>query len=285
MNIVPAAGQTPDVDLERLAEALRGRRVAVLTGAGLSTESGIPDYRGEGTRQRARSPVQYREFMDSEAARRRYWARAVVGWPRFSSKTPNAAHLALEQLEGRAGFLSPITQNVDRLHQRAGSREVIELHGALAEVTCTSCRLMLSREEVQARLLELNPDFVSQTAEMAPDGDAELDPELIEGFELLPCPRCGGVLKPHVVFFGEGVPRERVERAFERVDSANALLVLGTSLAVFSGYRFVRRAKERNQPVHVVNAGPTRADPIAASKLEARLGELLPRLVARLVEA
>lgn len=279
---VPGVSPVADEAIEALADALDGRRVAVLTGAGISTESGIPDYRSEGTRRRARSPVQYADFVRSEGARRRYWARALLGWPRISEAKPNAAHHALAELESAGLFLPPITQNVDRLHQAAGSGGVIELHGALAEVECLGCRDRLSRQDVQARLQERNPRFEARPAEIAPDGDAELSEEALETFEIVSCRRCGGVLKPHVVFFGESVPRARVEAAFFRVASADTLLVLGTSLAVFSGFRFARRAAELGLPVHVVNVGETRADPISRSKLEGRLGDVVPRLAALL---
>lgn len=278
---MPARGPVDEGALDALVDALRGRTVAVLTGAGMSTESGIPDYRGEGTRARARNPVQYRAFVDDPAARRRYWARATLGWPAFRDRRENDAHRALAALEG-AGASPPITQNVDRLHQKAGSADVIELHGALAEVICLSCRTLYARDEVQTWMLELNPGFAAADAEIAPDGDVEL--EDTEGFVTATCPRCSGVLKPHVVFFGESVPRDRVERAFRRVRSADALLVVGTSLAVYSGFRFVRRAHEEGQPVHVVNAGPTRADALATTRLDGRVGDILPRLVQRLRE-
>lgn len=254
--------------------------MAVLTGAGCSTESGIPDYRGPETRRRARNPIQYKAFVGDPEARRRYWARAIVGWRKFAGKEPNPAHHALAQLETRGRLSGLITQNVDRLHQAAGSRTIIELHGALADVVCLECRLHLDRESVQAELHELNPGYVDafRAAEMAPDGDADVLEEAIATFRVYDCPRCGGPLKPHVVFFGEGVPATRVQAAWDIIDEADALLVVGSSLAVFSGYRFVRGAPARNKPVAIVNLGETRGDKHAELKVDARAGELLPLL-------
>ncbi|MEQ9078695.1 MAG: NAD-dependent protein deacetylase [Sandaracinaceae bacterium] len=275
------ASPVRDDDVERLAELLRERNVAVLTGAGCSTESGIPDYRGPETRRRARNPVKYRQFMRDPEARRRYWARAVVGWGRFAGKHPNAAHRALAALERSGHLRGLITQNVDRLHHAAGSRDVIELHGALAEVRCMGCDGIVSREELQSRLLAANPGWTSLHAEMAPDGDAELPPAVSARFELIDCD-CGGFFKPNVVFFGESVPRPLVERAYAEVDAARVLLVIGSSLAVFSGYRFVKRAAQEGRPVALVNLGESRGDPHATLNVQARAGEVLPRVAEAL---
>ena len=272
----PSDQSTPS--LEPLAALLRGRRIAVLTGAGCSTESGIPDYRGEGTRRRARNPMQYRAFLGSEQARARYWARAVVGWARFRAARPNAAHDALAAMERDGTVHGLVTQNVDRLHQAAGSRDVIELHGALAEVRCLDCGAVDARETTQARLLEANPGWVEQTAELLPDGDAELPDDVVERFRVVGCRACGGVLKPAVVFFGDSVPRPVVDAAMATVRSADALLVVGSSLAVYSGLRFVRAAAERGMEIAIVNLGETRADPLAHLKVEARAGQVLPAL-------
>lgn len=269
--------------LERLLPVLGGRRLALLTGAGASTESGIPDYRGPGTRARARNPIQYRAFLSDAPTRQRYWARSVLGWPRMAGARPNPGHAALAELE-RAGIVSGIvTQNVDRLHSVAGSRRVIELHGALAEVICLSCRHIDSRARLQEQLLELNPGWLSRPVEYAPDGDAELPAELVRDFRIIDCPCCGGVFKPHVVFFGEAVPKDRVAAAYEVIDSAAALVVVGSSLTVWSGFRFVRYASERNVPIVVVNLSETRADPLAALCVPARSGEILPALARALV--
>jgi NAD-dependent SIR2 family protein deacetylase len=270
--------------VDELVGLLRGRRLSILTGAGISTESGIPDYRGPETLRRARNPIRFADYMRDDLLRARYWARSLVGWERFSSAAPNAAHHALAALEQADLTTGLVTQNVDRLHQRAGSREVIELHGALAEVRCLDCGALEPRHELQHRLVVLNPDVLAHAVELAPDGDAELDASraLLAGFRVPRCLRCEGTLKPNVVFFGENVPRETVEAAYARVEASEALLVIGSSLAVFSGYRFVRRAEERGIPVAIVNLGPTRGDPHATLRVEARAGELLPALVAAL---
>jgi NAD-dependent deacetylase sirtuin 4 len=268
--------------LDALITLLRGRRVATLTGAGISTDSGIPDYRGPETRRRARNPIQHREFVGALETRRRYWARSAIGWPRFRSFLPNAAHHALARLEARGVVQGLITQNVDRLHHKAGQKQAIELHGALHEVKCLDCGVRESRDGLQERLLALNPAFATRSAELAPDGDAELPPGSLEGFVVPACLHCDGALKPDVVFFGDNVPRDRVDQAFALVDAADALLVVGSSLAVFSGYRFVLRAHERKTAVAIVNLGETRGDPLATLKLDARSGEVLPALAQAL---
>ena len=258
-------------ELKRLVE---GARVCVLTGAGISTESGIPDYRGPTAPPRRRQPIQHREFLEQGAMRARYWARSMLGWPRFRVFEPNAAHLAL----ARAGQLTGvITQNVDRLHQKAGSREVLELHGALHDVRCLSCGRHQDRDALQVHLERENAGLLGQRFTLFADGDADLPDEVVERFVVPSCP-CGGVLKPDVVFFGDAVPKSRLELAFEMLDAAQVLLVVGSSLTVFSGYRFVLRAKERGLRVAVVNLGPTRADGDVELKVEAPAGEVLPQL-------
>lgn len=268
----PASGALSD-----LAGLLAGRRVCALTGAGCSTESGIPDYRGEGTATRARNPIQHRQFVDDPAWRARYWARSALGWPRVARARPNRGHLALAAMG-----VPVVTQNVDRLHQGAGSTDVIELHGALADVVCLGCGARIARDAFQEALLAANPALAGWIArdpmglgvEAAPDGDAELD-----GLADVPgCPACGGVLKPDVVFFGGNVPRGRVDAAFDRVRAAEVLLVVGTSLTVFSGYRFVKRASEWGMPVAIVNRGPTRGDGLATLTVDGLAGEVLPAL-------
>ncbi|MBX3187832.1 MAG: NAD-dependent protein deacetylase [Labilithrix sp.] len=259
--------------LSRLSAELRLGGVVALTGAGVSTESGIPDYRSPEALARPRRPIQGPEFVRSERLRRRYWARAMTGWDRFKLARPGAAHDALARLEARGCVTGLITQNVDRLHHAAGSRNIVELHGALAEVICLVCSAIEDRESVQTRMRAANPAIVD--APMAPDGDADLPDEWIERFEVPSCARCDGVLKPHVVFFGHNVARPIVDRAFAMVDDARALLVVGTSLAVYSGYRFSRRAVERGIPVFIVNRGPVRGEEHAAWKIESSTGATL----------
>ncbi|AUX43225.1 NAD-dependent deacetylase [Sorangium cellulosum] len=268
--------------LDALVALVRGKRLVVLTGAGCSTESGIPDYRGPETRRRARNPIQGREFSRSAEIRQRYWARAVIGWERFSRAEPNPAHHALARLE-RGGLLEGlITQNVDGLHHAAGSRRVIELHGALSEVACLACGAVEPRAALQERLLALNPGWLRLAADLAPDGDADLPAEHVARFQAPACLRCDGPLKPRVVFFGENVPRPIVDDAFALVDAADVLLVVGSSLAVFSGYRFVLRAAQRGIPIAMINLGSARGEELGTVKIEARAGEVLPRLAEAL---
>jgi NAD-dependent deacetylase sirtuin 4 len=272
------------VELGTLVQLLRGRRVVALTGAGCSTESGIPDYRGPETPPRARAPIQHREFVDHPDARRRYWARSVLGWSRFSAAQPNAAHTALAELEHRGVVAGVITQNVDGLHGAAGSQVVVELHGALARVRCLACDAMITRDALQLRLLAANPRWLEHTraVALAPDGDADLPDDLVERFAIVGCASCGGTLMPDVVFFGGSVPRTTLDAAWGLFDQAEVLLVVGSSLTVFSGFRFVRRAAERGVPVGILNRGPTRGDPHAAVRLDARAGLALPALARAL---
>lgn len=268
------------MSIAALADLLRGRRFAVLTGAGISTASGIPDYRGPGTLARARNPIQFRDFVNSDATRRRYWARATVGWERVVQAQPNMAHRALAALEAQRALTGIITQNVDRLHQRAGSEAVVELHGALAEVTCLACKSLMQRTSLQRLLIQHNPGWDGVQAPMAPDGDAELDADTANFW--IPSCACGGILKPHVVFFGENVPRPRVDQAFEWLDSAEGLLVVGSSLAVFSGYRFVRKAAAIGMPIGLINLGTSRGEQHANVSVQAPAEEALPELVSAL---
>lgn len=265
-------------DIERLASILRGRRVVALTGAGCSTESGIPDYRGPEASKKTRNPIQGPAFIANAELRRRYWARAVIGWQRFRQAAPNLAHRALAACEERGLLSGVITQNVDGLHQAAGSRRVVELHGSLSEVSCLDCGAIEAREALQARLLSLNPGVLSLAAEAAPDGDADLLSADVERFQLAACQRCDGPLKPRVVFFGETVPRPVVEDAFSLLDDAEVLLVVGTSLAVFSGYRFVLRAEQRGMPIAIVNMGEVRGESLASVKVDGAAGQVLPAL-------
>ncbi|MEM6929544.1 MAG: NAD-dependent protein deacetylase [Myxococcota bacterium] len=266
---------TTDTTVDALARALPGQVVA-LVGAGCSTESGIPDYRGEGTARRARNPAQHRDFVADPATRQRYWARSYRGWPKMQLARPNEAHRALARLEATGKLRGIITQNVDGLHHAAGNQRIIELHGGLARVGCLSCGSMTSRADLQERFAEANPGL-SSTIELLADGDAEAPSPA--RFRVVDCDHCGGVLMPDVVFFGGTVPAPRVERGYSWVDDADGLLVVGSSLTVFSGYRFVKRAVAAGKPVGIVNLGPTRADGVARAKVEARAGTVLPALV------
>ena len=285
MSIVPqdvsVSAMTEGV--EALSRLLRHRRTVVLTGAGCSTESGIPDYRGPGTRARARNPIQHREFLARPDIRARYWARSLVGWPRFSLAQPNPAHHALAALEREGHVVGLITQNVDRLHHQAGSQRVVELHGALAQVRCLACGDLEPREALQTRLLALNPDFIARDAESRPDGDAELSGEAVSAFQVADCRSCRGTLKPDVVFFGDNVPAPTVQTAFGMLEEADALLVVGTSLAIYSGYRFLQRAWDRRLPTALVNVGECRGSEQMEVRVEARAGDVLPRLAHALV--
>jgi NAD-dependent deacetylase sirtuin 4 len=267
-----------------LADLMRGRQTLVLSGAGISTESGIPDYRGPNGSMRTRRPMQYREFVGSEDARRRYWARSAVGWTRVGTARPNAGHISIARLEQRGLVTGVITQNVDGLHQAAGSSRVLELHGSLAEVRCLSCGRLELRDHLQARLVRENPAWASSAGEAAPDGDAEVSVDTVASFSVPACLHCGGVLKPDVVFFGESVPTPRVESAWKMLAGAEVLLVVGSSLAIFSGLRFVSRAAREKKPVAIVNQGETRGDDVAAVRIDGRLGDVLPSLVDALQE-
>jgi NAD-dependent SIR2 family protein deacetylase len=245
----------------------RHPKLFVLTGAGCSTDSGIPDYRDENGDWKRTRPVMFQAFMGDLQTRRRYWARSLVGWRRFGHAQPNDAHRALARLgrQGRTEVL--VTQNVDGLHQSAGSTDVIDLHGRLDQVRCMGCEQRSDRDELQRRLLDLNPSWDRLDARDAPDGDADLDGLDFSGFGIPACTHCGGILKPDVVFFGESVPRERVTAAMEAVERADAVLVIGSSLMVYSGYRFAHAASKAGKPIAAVNLGRTRADALLALKV------------------
>jgi NAD-dependent SIR2 family protein deacetylase len=273
----------PADDLARLTGLVAGGAVAVLSGAGLSTESGIPDYRGpSGASLRRHAPMTYQAFRDDPVARRRYWARSHVGWALMRTALPNAGHRAVAALEAHGLVTGTITQNVDGLHQAAGSRQVVDLHGRLDRVVCLACGATSSRSDLRARLDEVNREWRATITAVNPDGDVDLPDEQLDGFEVVDCLACGGLLKPDVVYFGENVPVARVEESYALVDRARLLLVLGSSLTVFSGRRFVLRAANADIPVAIVNDGPTRGDGHAALKLETPLGATLSALVDRL---
>ena len=253
----------------------RHPRLFVLTGAGCSTASGIPDYRDADGEWKRRRPVMLQDFVAHEHWRKRYWARSLVGWKRMRAATPNDAHRSLASLERSGRVAQLVTQNVDGLHQAAGSRNVIDLHGRVDVVRCMSCERRMPREHVQAELAQRNPAFGEHVAVAAPDGDAELDGVDFAGFAVPDCGACGGLLKPDVVFFGERVPQERVRRAFAALELADAMLVVGSSLMVYSGYRFARAMADAGKPIAAVNLGRTRADDLLALKVSARCAEAL----------
>jgi NAD-dependent SIR2 family protein deacetylase len=253
-------------------------RLAVLTGAGVSTSSGIPDYRDEHGEWKRTRPVEFRPFMTDARVRQRYWARSTVGWPIVSRAQPNDAHRALARLGASGVVSSLITQNVDGLHAKAGSRDVIDLHGRLETVRCMSCGHTLPRAELQQQLLAGNPEWAEIEGRVAPDGDVDIEGRDFSAFVVPDCAQCGGILKPDVVFFGENVPRERVDRAFDGVAKADALLVVGSSLMVYSGFRFAEAAAAAGKPIAAINLGRTRADHLLALKINEPCEEALSGL-------
>ncbi|HZP53292.1 NAD-dependent protein deacetylase [Actinocrinis sp.] len=273
----------PSGDLDDVEEILANGSVAVLSGAGISTESGIPDYRGATGSLRKHTPMTYEQFVHSADNRQRYWARSHLGWRTIARARPNAGHAAVAALSA-AGYVSAvITQNVDGLHRAAGNGEGVELHGSLDRVICLSCRRLSPREDLDRRLRAANPTFQDASTRINPDGDVELADELIALFNTVPCDACeSGILKPDVVFFGENVPKPRVQQCYDLIDQARALLVLGSSLTVMSGLRFVRHAARAGKPIAIVNQGPTRGDELAAVRLNVPLGPTLTRLADRL---
>ena len=263
-----------------LADLVATGDVVVLSGAGISTESGIPDYRGpSGATLRRHAPMTYQAFTGDPVARRRYWARSHIGWQLMRTATPNDGHRAVAALEEQGLVIGTITQNVDGLHQVAGSREVVDLHGRLDRVVCLSCRATVSRADVRERLDAVNAGWRATVTAVNPDGDVDLPDAELDGFVVVDCETCGGLLKPDVVYFGESVPVDRVTASYGLVDRARLLLVLGTSLHVFSGRRFVVRAANAGIPVAIVNDGPTRGDDVALLKLDEPLGATLTALL------
>ena len=286
VTAVPTAVDPAAADpgtLDALATLVADGDVVVLSGAGLSTDSGIPDYRGATGSLRRHTPMTYQTFLRDPRGRHRYWARSFVGWPQIRDARPNPGHAAVADLQ-RAGLLSGVvTQNVDGLHQAAGARDVVELHGGLDRTVCLACGDVADRGELDRRLRAVNPHFGPHVDEVNPDGDVELPEEALDAFVMVDCLACGGgPLKPDVVFFGETVPRDRVDTCFALVEQAAVLLVLGSSLTVMSGYRFVLRAAKLGIPVGIVTVGPTRGDAKADVRVDAPLGVVLPELAARL---
>jgi len=271
----PELSHAAQYSLEVARERIAGKKLFVLTGAGLSTDSGIPDYRGQG--RVAKHPMTYDTFMGSLIAQQRYWARSYVGWSRIAAALPNQGHLALAKAEASGSVSYLVTQNVDGLHQSAGSQKVIDLHGRLDQVVCMGCKTSISRVDMDTLLQKLNPSISKdESVEFTPDGDAEV--EGTENFVVPSCPTCGGVYKPDVVFFGESVPIPRVELALSQLADSEVLLIAGTSLTVNSGYRFAKQAALAQKPIVIVNIGPTRADSLAIAKIEANTSFALERL-------
>ena len=269
-----------------LAQLVGAGDVVVLSGAGISTESGIPDYRGpSGASLRRHAPMTYQSFTRDPVARRRYWARSHVGWQLIGAAVPNAGHRAVAELEERGLVLATITQNVDGLHQAAGSRVVVDLHGRLDRVVCLSCRASVSRAHLRERLDLANGAWTATGTAVNPDGDVDLPDEQLDGFVVVDCEECGGLLKPDVVYFGENVPADRVQASYSLVARARLLLVLGSSLHVFSGRRFVLRAANAGTPVAIVNDGPTRGDDVAVLKIALPLGATLTAVLDELGHA
>jgi len=256
----------------------------VLTGAGCSTESGIPDYRDPNGIWKYSKPVQYLEFLSRESVRKRYWARSMMGWPRIHSARPNPAHIALARLESAGVINQLVTQNVDGLHRKAGSGRVLDLHGSLEDVVCINCRQRIPRAQLQDLLLSENKGVETDYYRIAPDGDAAPDLTDYESFKSPVCDACNGILKPDVIFFGESVPRERVEQAMKKLRESKAIMVVGSSLMVFSGYRFVREAAKYNMPIAAINIGKTRADELFTLKYESPCSGILDRLSGQLAE-
>ena len=272
----PALSAAAQYGVDFAREKLAGKKLVVLSGAGLSTDSGIPDYRGEG--RVARHPMTFDSFMESREAQVRYWARSFVGWSRIAMAKPNPGHFAIARAESLGHITKIITQNVDGLHQTAGAKTVVELHGSLAKVRCMKCDNQISRTSMDNLLSELNPSISKNDSfEFTPDGDAEVSVDA--NFRIPACQKCGGVLKPDVVFFGENVPTERVMNCMAGLDEADALLVVGTSLTVNSGMRFAKRAAATDKPIVIVNLGPTKADELALAKIEANTSLVLERLL------
>ncbi|MEH3129521.1 MAG: NAD-dependent protein deacetylase [Mycolicibacterium neoaurum] len=271
------------MEAPELVAALAGRRIAVLTGAGMSTDSGIPDYRGPDSPPS--NPMTIAQFRSDAVFRQRYWARNHIGWRHMDWTQPNAGHRALAALEAAGVLTGLITQNVDLLHTKAGSRTVVNLHGTYQQVICLQCGFTMSRTALADELEALNPGFADRAEEVggiavAPDADAVVTDT--SSFRYLDCPRCAGMLKPDIVYFGESVPKERVGQAFSLVDAADALLVAGSSLTVFSGYRFVRHAAAAHLPIAIINRGPTRGDDLASVKVDGGCSELLTLLAGEL---
>ncbi|XP_064152356.1 saxiphilin-like isoform X5 [Anguilla rostrata] len=286
LDFVPASAPIGSLALEQLQNFVyQTKRLFVITGAGISTESGIPDYRSEGVGlyfRTERRPIQHAEFLRSSQARQRYWARNYVGWPQFSSHLPNSAHLALRNWEALGKVHWLVTQNVDALHSKAGQQKLTELHGCthryVSGVVCLGCGSLCARETLQDRFTALNPGWVAKSRGVAPDGDVFLSDEQVQHFRVPSCESCGGILKPEVTFFGDTVNRETVNLVLKKLEESDGVLVAGSSMQVYSGYRFLLAASERRIPVAILNIGPTRGDHLSSIRVSARCGEVLPAI-------
>ncbi|WP_417226455.1 NAD-dependent protein deacetylase [Amphritea sp.] len=257
-------------------------RLFILTGAGCSTQSGIPDYRDSNGQWKRQPPVQHRDFLTSHATRQRFWARSLIGWPLMANARPNSVHNSLQQLEQKGYCQQLVTQNVDRLHQLAGQQQVIDLHGRSDQVICMDCQQLHDRNQIHQQMAAENPAFAHYTASAAPDGDADLEGVDFSHFKVTGCAACGGMLKPNVVFFGDNVPKERVFSALDSLEQADALLVIGSSLMVYSGFRFCKQAAQRNIPIAAITHGKTRADELLSLKLDGDISAFLTPSVSAL---
>eukprot|EP01119_Soliformovum_irregulare_P007122 TRINITY_DN19523_c0_g1_i1.p1 TRINITY_DN19523_c0_g1~~TRINITY_DN19523_c0_g1_i1.p1 ORF type:complete len:319 (+),score=40.41 TRINITY_DN19523_c0_g1_i1:39-995(+) len=290
-DLVPESEDLTEDVVDRLFNFLKGKKnITYLTGAGVSTESGIPDYRSpNGSYSKGHKPTTYGEFMKLKPMRQRYWARNVQGWPIFSSVKPNDTHEALALLEGSGHLTTLLTQNVDRLHQKAGSKNVVELHGSSYDVECTGCHSVFHRDHWQERLKSVNspmwfhelPKSEDTREDTRPDGDFALSGLDFTQFTVPDCEKCGGIIKPGVVMFGENVPKSIVERSFSAVYDSDALIAIGTSLQVYSAFRFAKAAAQNQIPFAIINIGPTRADSIAQLKIEAQSGKIMKEIARR----
>ncbi len=262
-----------------LADLLhRNPGFAVLTGAGCSTESGLPAYRDQDGEWKHSKPMQHQDFMTFESKRKFYWARSMLAWPNFKKAKPSQAHIALNELASQGVVSQIITQNVDRLHQTAGSQDTLDIHGRLDQVICMNCSKTTSRESLQLKLESLNPDFHTSKKSLRPDGDIDIETDLLDSFKLPACEQCNGILKPNVVFFGDVLDPKIVEQASKAVNKSSGLLVVGSSLMVYSGLRYVKQATEQSKPVVIINRGLTRADNLCLLKINQEAGSVLAEL-------
>ncbi|XP_026314244.1 NAD-dependent protein deacylase Sirt4 [Hyposmocoma kahamanoa] len=279
---VPKHKPPDQKDFDKLREFLiKHEKLLILTGAGISTESGIPDYRSEEVGLYARSnhkPVQYQEFVKYPKVRQRYWARNFIGWPRFSAVKPNSTHHSIRTLEKAGKVTAVVTQNVDRLHHKAGSENIIELHGTGYIVKCLKCPYEIDRAQLQDVMMRNNPSMENSITMIRPDGDVELSKEQVDNFKTPLCPKCEGPLKPDIVFFGDNVPKNRVEQVKKEVSRSDSVFILGSTLTVYSSYRIILQAKEEQKSIAVLNIGPTRADDIVDLKISTKCGDILPEL-------